>query len=160
MPAVEVEGGGDHPFPAYLVNVNKDKIAKNTTKDLPLASILENRFIYTISTGEKEKKFIQTSIGTYEHLIRSDELLADLNPAKPRDAEVKANKEKLAAEQAKLAEWEKVAAIDITTDCETGWRLEIKSMKDGNVERKAMLNPDLLDTARKACAAAKISPGF
>ena len=146
MPPVDVKGGGDHPFPAYLAKVDKDAIAGKKTD-----GIIENRFVHIIKSGEQLRSKNEQLVSLLELGVQSAQLDEDSSAIEDAKAKLSAAK----AEQQALAE---VTSQDQFIDCESGMILNIRR-KGEVVERFAAMNDDP-DLYRNGCASRGLSPGF
>ena len=163
MPAVEVEGGGEHPFPAYIVKLDKDAIAKEKTGDANFsgasAQVLGNQFIYFLESGTDLRLQAESLIKTLEGSLERTKQSEAIDPTDDGAEFIADLETDLSEAQQELQQIEKVVHQDRFIDCESGFILKARRMEGDEVKRTAG-KPEEPEWVRRLCSEAKISPGF
>jgi|GEM_PF-3792121 len=167
-PKVEVEGGGKHPFPGWIVKLDQKTIKEKKTGTAKFSyeepDVLEDRFIHSAITGFDVEQSHESLVKTYESSLEKYAVLLDFEEEgtdeyKKTQAEIEDIETKLIEARAELEKAKEVSYQNSFIDCKNGWRLKIQLLKGGKYHREAQQDDDP-DNLRKLCAIAKINPEF
>ena len=161
---VTVKGGGEHPFPDWIVKPDRKALQKYKTKTSGGGDILENRFIHVPQTGAQMADRLRNEIATNESYLKREVVLLNTTYERGSEeyeeaqAEIEATREELSEQKEKLAQVDNLKQEDIFTDCLKGWTLTIQLLKDGSYRREA--DTEDPDETRTFCEEADLVPGF
>lgn len=166
-PKVEVEGGGQHPFPDWIVKLDQQMIQEKKTGVAKYkvwnGDVLDDRFVHRVRTGaqlvqDKEKLVdaLEQAINAFNSFLKlTKEGTEKYQEVQNNISRAETDLEKFRGE---LEQARDVTQQDDFIDCVEGWWFTVQLLKDGDYRRQAKEGE--AENLRSLCETAALKPGF